>query len=219
MYNVKNDCQISGLNEILIQNIGFKKNGTFVEVGAFDGESISNTCFLADIGWKGLYIEPVNDYYDLCVKRHLDNNVEVINSFIGNEEKNIQMYVAGDISTGKKEIVDFFNSGLLGWANGRHKGVIQIAKQTTLNKLLAEKKFFEIDLLVIDTEGNEWNVLQDFDLQKFNVKMMIIEMHETSHIWKSCPNLISDNEKINNKLVNSGYKKIFVDDTNTIFVK
>ncbi len=36
-----------------------KRNGVFVEVGAFDGEQFSNTLFFERVmGWKGLCVEP-----------------------------------------------------------------------------------------------------------------------------------------------------------------
>ena len=44
--------------------------GTFVEIGAYDGESFSNTSFLADLGWNGLYVEPVPKFAALCRARH-----------------------------------------------------------------------------------------------------------------------------------------------------
>ena len=40
--------------------------GTFVEVGAFDGWSYSHTVCLAQLGWRGLYIEPVPEHAALC---------------------------------------------------------------------------------------------------------------------------------------------------------
>src|SRR5262245_29035772 len=56
---VSNSCQIPNLRE-QYESLGLSPHtGYFVEVGAFDGESFSNTSFLADQGWSGLYVEPV----------------------------------------------------------------------------------------------------------------------------------------------------------------
>lgn len=62
---------------------GIPYQGFFVEVGAYDGESYSNTSGLADSGWNGLYIEPVFEYYNKCLIRHKNNSVKVINCAIG----------------------------------------------------------------------------------------------------------------------------------------
>ena len=42
-------------------------------MGAFDGESYSNTSCLADLGWRGLYIEPVPTFAAGCRERHKQN--------------------------------------------------------------------------------------------------------------------------------------------------
>lgn len=50
-YSIVPECQIPTLPEILEEHIGFRTDGRFVEVGAFDGFKWSNTYMLAEIGW------------------------------------------------------------------------------------------------------------------------------------------------------------------------
>ncbi len=221
MYKPAHDCQIPNLKDIYMQHFGFKNDGTFIEVGAFDGHSISNTAFLADIGWKGVYVEPVVEYYNKCIDRHKNNDVKVFNNLIGEEEKHTIVYKGGDLSTSKKEVVDFFINGPLGWARSAHTGIEERVLQTTLENIINQSDLDskKIDLMVIDTEGSEWNIIKNFDFSKHDIKMIIIEMHETSNAWQTCPSLIEDNLNINLKMQNNNYKKIFVDDINTIFVK
>jgi len=61
-------CQIPNLKKIYREIFGDCAFGTFVEVGAFDGESFSNTSGLADFGWRGLYIEPISEFAIQCKK-------------------------------------------------------------------------------------------------------------------------------------------------------
>ena len=221
MYNPLKDCQIPNLSDLYLNHFGFKKDGLFIEIGAYDGESISNTVFLADIGWKGIYVEPVKEYYEKCLNRHKNNNVKVFNNLVGDSEKDSLIYKGGDLSTSKKDVVDFFNNGPLGWSKGAHKGECEPILQLTLEQILIKSDLSSrnIDLMVIDTEGSEWNIIKNFDFNKNNVKMLIIEMHEISPPWQNCPSLIEDNYNINLKMKNNNYKKIFVDEINTIFVK
>jgi hypothetical protein len=58
------------INIVYEDIFGFKTNGVFVEIGAFDGETASFTCFLADIGWTGHYVEPIKRYLINCLNRH-----------------------------------------------------------------------------------------------------------------------------------------------------
>ena len=104
-YNVSNTCQIQDLNLIYEKYFGYSSNRFFVEIGAYDGETFSNTSCLADHGWKGIYVEPVDQYYLQCLERHKNNNVLVIQCSIGNEEKETEIYVGGGLTTTNKKLV------------------------------------------------------------------------------------------------------------------
>ncbi len=55
-----------GQDKFLIENLfKGKKNGIFVEIGAFDGIKYSNTYNLeVDYGWAGLCIEPIPEQFE-----------------------------------------------------------------------------------------------------------------------------------------------------------
>ena len=91
-YKLSKTCQIKKLSSIYEDFFGTIDNGVFVEVGAYDGESFSNTSGLADRGWSGLYIEPIKLSYENCLKRHKNNNVKVLNNAIGTEDKKVKIY-------------------------------------------------------------------------------------------------------------------------------
>jgi hypothetical protein len=66
-------CQVphvASLHDVLAFALGFRADGLFVEVGAYDGESFSNTAGLADLGWRGHYLEPIPRYAAACAARH-----------------------------------------------------------------------------------------------------------------------------------------------------
>jgi hypothetical protein len=66
-------CQVphvASLHDVLAFALGFRSDGLFVEVGAYDGESFSNTAGLADLGWRGHYLEPIPRYAAACAARH-----------------------------------------------------------------------------------------------------------------------------------------------------
>ena len=68
------------LNKIYYDIFGKKTDGFFVEVGAFDGLSWSNTNCLVKNNWSGIYIEPVKRYYEK-LKQNLSQykNLKFIN--------------------------------------------------------------------------------------------------------------------------------------------
>lgn len=63
LYRPPINCQIPHCAAIFEELFGLKRDGFFVEAGAYDGESFSNTSFLADIGWRGVYVEPVVEFF------------------------------------------------------------------------------------------------------------------------------------------------------------
>ena len=51
-----------------LDNLFNKKNGVFVELGAFNGIDYSNTAFLEfNRNWTGILIEPSFDCYKQCI--------------------------------------------------------------------------------------------------------------------------------------------------------
>ena len=87
------------LSDIYTKYFGYPSTGYFVEVGAYDGEFVSNTSCLADHGWGGLYIEPIDEYYQKCLNRHKNNDVTVANVAIGLEEGETTIYNGETLTT------------------------------------------------------------------------------------------------------------------------
>ena len=50
-----------------------KRDGFFVEVGAYDGHRWSNTTSLIESNWSGILIEPIDRYFKSCQERYKDN--------------------------------------------------------------------------------------------------------------------------------------------------
>jgi FkbM family methyltransferase len=214
-YQLAATCQIPKLGTIYELYFGRRNDGCFVEVGAYDGEYVSNTSCLADLGWRGYYVEPVPEYAELCRARHSKNwQVTVSQCAIGAYAGEILINVGGPLSTVSDQIQQHFES--LAWGKGHFIGEQVQVEQMTLEQYLVlhniERGF---ELLVVDVEGNEWNVLRDYDLQRWHPQMVVIELHDQN------PDYISMKEE-NNKIVRffdmHDYKVIYKDFTNTIYV-
>ena len=107
---------MQGLDDILTKYFGFPSEGFFVEVGAFDGESFSNTSCLADHGWGGIYVEPVEEHYDACLRRHEKNEeIAVVQCAVGSVDKVIDLYVGGPLTTSDPEQVKRYSE--IDWAS------------------------------------------------------------------------------------------------------
>ena len=216
-YNLSPTCQIPKLDVIYQQFFGLKNNGCFVEVGAYDGEYVSNTSGLADIGWKGFYIEPVPEYYEKCTFRHKNNsNIKVTRAAVGDQNGEIEINIGGPLSTISSDMKDHFET--LKWSKGTFS-----KSQTTKAPLITLESFLELnqiktnfELLVIDVEGFEWNVLKNFDIEKFHPQMVIIELHDQNDdyllIREQC-------KKIVKYFDDHDYIPVYKDKTNTVYVR
>ena len=212
-YKVGNDCQINGLDFIYETYFKNKDDGTFVEVGAYDGKSWSNTCFLADIGWKGIYIEPVKQYADSCVANHINNNVVVENCAIGHLEDNIPIYIRGGLTTVLPEVNIAHDK--------MYPGTYYMGSTTTVrleNILKKHEVDSNFDLLVVDTEGYEYEIFQSFSLEEYYPKMIIVELCDVHSGYNKYP-IIQEKAKLTRDyLISKNYHEIYRDSINTIFI-
>jgi FkbM family methyltransferase len=216
MYNISPECQVKALNEIYQKYFGYPSKGFFVEVGAYDGEFISNTSFLADIGWNGLYIEPVYEYYLKCLKRHEPNDVTVANVAIGLEEKEVKMFRGETLSTLNAEQVDRYKE--IDWAaNIQFDEVIcdQMRLDTLMNRLEVPKEF---DILVVDVEGKESEIFKTFDIDEWRPKMLIVELEDEHPSFQKYPDLIQEMKELREFIKSRNYVEIYSDIHNTVFV-
>ena len=92
-------CQIRGIRKIYNKAGLSPTSGIFVEIGAFDGHSFSNTSFLADQGWRGVYFEPIHEYAALAKSRHFLNRIKICEFAISSEEGPVNAYKMGPLST------------------------------------------------------------------------------------------------------------------------
>jgi FkbM family methyltransferase len=166
------------INTVYKNIFGYKTNGFFVEVGAFNGEDSSFTCHLADIGWTGHYIEPIKKYFLQCSGRHKKNKIKCHNYFIGTETGKSIMHDYGPFS--RKNVID---CELPIKEKGEAVEINCITLDDFFMKGNIPKKF---DLLVIDVEDGELNVLKSFSLlgKKYCPSAIIIETENGNEVQK-----------------------------------
>ena len=175
-YKAAYDCQISNLFEVYAKYFDNKTSGYFVEIGAYDGYSWSNTWGLAEAGWKGIYVEPVHEHAEKCRERHKCNRVITIECAISDTEGQVKLWL--DPKTNVSATIDEETVAVSPWEFRYNPGKYILVPSMTLDKLLSVYIVPSgFDLLVIDVEGAELHVLDGFDWHKWLPKMIIIEDH------------------------------------------
>lgn len=178
MYKNQSKYSQSGQDAFVISRFKNKRNGIFVDIGANDGISLSNTYYLEkELGWNGICFEPIPDIF-----QKLDRNRSCIKIMAGiSDVEKIEKFTFVE---GPSHML----SGMSKEYDERHKQRIQ--KEITqlggsvkevevsclvLNNILEKYRFYDIDYLSIDTEGNEFKIIKTIDFDKFNIKIMTIE--------------------------------------------
>ena len=170
--------------DLVVDKIFFGKmtGGTFVDIGAHDGISLSNTYFLESVRkWNGLCVEA---------------NPEVVPRLRENRRCIVEQVAVGpDHGTVNFTAVDGpeMLSGVSERLNRRHRRrikdeikrsggrqeVIRVPVRP-LQALLDEHNIVSVDFLSIDTEGSELDVLKGLDFEKTRVAVICIERNYES---------------------------------------
>jgi len=171
---------------------GGKRNGFFVEFGACDGLLISNTVLLErEFGWTGILSEPSHHWQDSIRKNRnciIDNRCvwKQTGEFIEFAE-----FTNDDYST-QSGILQTSESGL------QVSSSYQVETISLSDLLHTHGAPSHIDFMSIDTEGSEFEILQEFPFSKYSFGFIAIE-HKTPET----------EEPIKDMLEKNGYKQAF----------
>lgn len=175
---------------------GFKKNGFFVEFGATNGISNSNTYLLEkNFNWKGILCEPARFWKSSLIRnRSAQIDFDCVwrktgENMLFNEAKNTELSTLNQFSDSDMHSL------------ARSQGERYQVKTISLNDLLVKHNApFLIDYLSIDTEGSELEILSNFDFSRYDIRFISCEH-----------NFQSNREKIRNLLLTNGYERLYED--------
>lgn len=152
-----------------------KREGFFVEFGASDGVELSNTLLLEkSYKWNGILAEPAKCWHnDLRTNRHCVIDTRCVWTKSG-EVLEFNETSDRELSTIAKYSNHDLHSVL------RRMGEMYPVETISLNDLLSSNSAPNcIDYLSVDTEGSEFEILQAFDFQKYDVKIITVEHNFT----------------------------------------
>lgn len=167
------------------------ENGYYVDVGAFDGRSSSNTYHLEkSLGWGGVLIEPVMHQYFRSKQIRSSQNKFFNAACVSKDykEDKVELLYSASMST---IVTRGDENKALAWTEegakylSRAESVERTWSQArTLDSILVESKSPRtIDLLSIDVEGNEKAVLEGIDFSLWNFKYIVIETKKESEAY------------------------------------
>jgi FkbM family methyltransferase len=159
----------------VLAELGFRRDGFFVEFGATDGLNLSNTWLLEkQFGWRGILAEPGQCWHAaLSANRRCAIDQRCVWSNSG-ETLRFNQTAIPELST-----IEKFSSADL-HKDARKTGSRYDVATVSLMDLLAEHGApAQIDYLSIDTEGSEFDILESFDFGRYDVRVITCEHNFT----------------------------------------
>ena len=190
-----------------------KRDGVFVDVGAHDGVTFSNSAFFErERGWTGLCIEPNPFVFERLVKaRALCANVAVGPTPGTFQFRRIEGY--GEMLSGLESAYGDRDRRRIARDVEAHGGSWELIDVPTqrLDTLLRESSLDSIDLLSIDVEGGELGVLASINLQEFNVGAVVLENNFRS--WRTA---LALRQQGYHMLIRLGWDEVYLPATTTL---
>jgi FkbM family methyltransferase len=175
----------------VLSELGFKKNGFFVEFGATNGIDISNTYLLEeDFGWTGILAEPAR-----CWQRELSENrsAAIETKCIWRNSGDRLRFK--EVSNPDLSTIESFSAADL-HRDLRKTGATYEVETISLNDLLDKHAAPALVDNLIDTEGSEYDILSACDFAKHQFAVITCEH-----------NFTPSREQIHSLLTRNGYTR------------
>lgn len=159
-----------GEDRILAEIFAGRTDGYCVEVGAYDGRTGSASYLFEQKGWHCLLIEPIPARAEE-IRKHRAGTV--VNCAASSREDEAVFFIAENVE--QMSTLDR-SPDHLDWIRREGGELKEITVRTaTLDNLLSEAGFPEVQFVTIDVEGHELAVLEGFTLEAYRPRIVIIE--------------------------------------------
>jgi len=185
-----------GQDILALSVTGVDGPGFFVEFGAADGVALSNSHILEkQFGWSGILCEPSKSWHQaLWRNRDCTIDTRCVYSASGQKISFSENYL-GELSA-ITEYAEPNSHGLL----KRTTFSYEVDAISLQDLLLSHGAPRYIEFLSIDTEGSEFEILENFDFQSYRFGAICVEH-----------NFADTREKINGLLLANGYQQVHAD--------
>lgn len=182
----------------------------FIDIGANNGITGSNSFLFALQGAKGICFEPVNNIFSKLKALHYFNrNIICINGGVSAEEQTFDIRIDGAYST-IIQTEDDVNKAVLQNHINTKAPIQKITTQTLDSYLITNKDFYETDFISIDVEGHELMVLQGINFNLLTTRCFVIE---------TLGGMSTHYRQIDSLLNGAGYKAVLTNGLNTFWLK
>ena len=165
----------AGQDQIVDRIFKGKRDGTFVDVGAYDGVSGSNSLFFEKWrGWSGVMVEPVALQRE---RPEMQRSTPFLPAAVAAENGHASFMAVTEGYTQMSGLVDQYDASMLDRvrADPRHEEQMITVETRTLSAILTEADIINPDFISLDIEGGELAALEAFPFEAHRVQAWAIE--------------------------------------------
>jgi FkbM family methyltransferase len=200
-----NNTFYSQFNEdaVLAGIFGDRTSGTCLEVGALDGVKDSTTLYFEKKGWSCILVEANPE---LAEKAKVNRRALVFSCAAGRETGDVEFLIArGAEYLSTMVPTEYQISRMLN--DGAEVQRIKVPVRR-LDDILNEAGISNLDFATIDVEGAELQVLEGFDLHRWNPKVLVLEENSGGH-----------DRRVRRHLSSWGYRCFYQDGLNAWYAR
>jgi len=184
------------------------ERGVFIEIGANDGVSLSNTYYLEKRGWSGVVIEPLPNAFKKLEEARRCMKVNACICNYDGETTFLEINGGCEMLSGIPENYDSGHVRRVRKNLKRHNATSReiVVPCFTLKTVLDMHGINHVNYLSIDTEGGELDILRSIDFQEISVDVVSVENNYF-------------NATIENMMQANGYKLMTIAGVDEIYQK
>ncbi len=176
--NCRNDGHSQyGQDLVAFELLGKPATGVFIDIGANDGITISNSLLFEEKGWQGICIEPHPSIFN---KLQQNRHCHCVNACIADKDGWVDFLAVegpANMLSGIYSFMDPHHKERIEKEISENGGDQELIKIEAITPATLLKRFSitEIDFLSVDTEGCELPILQTFNFEKNPAKVISVE--------------------------------------------
>lgn len=157
------------------------KSGVFVDIGAHNGITFSNTYFFEkELGWTGICVEPIPEVFEqLAVNRKCCCIQGCITDYSGEGKffRVISPVVHVEMLSGLVQKYNPTHFDRMNYERSMSGGVLKVidVKCYLFDDILKQNGISHVNLLSVDTEGGEFEILSTIDFSRTKIDVITIE--------------------------------------------
>jgi len=169
-FDITKDYSQCGEQPIIVNHFKDLPNGSFLEIGAYDGISYSNTWALVNKGWSGVAFEPDEAAFEKLSFSLSKFPITTVKQGVGDHDGLVGFWDGGcnALST---TVDDHMEMWVKAGAKFKKTQIEMICWDT-----LIDQHGFDFDLISIDIEGNSVELFEMMPVERFvSLKMIVVE--------------------------------------------